>query len=45
MNKNIIEIKIKEFLFGRPEISFAYIFGSFVQREHYHDIDVAVYLS
>lgn len=45
MNKKVIENKIKQFLFSRPEISFAYIFGSFVQRDHYHDIDVAVYLS
>lgn len=45
MNNSTIENKIKELLSNRPEISFAYIFGSFVQRDHYHDIDVAVYLS
>jgi uncharacterized protein len=45
MNKSIIKNKIKELLFNKPEISFAYIFGSFIQKEHYHDIDIAVYLT
>ena len=45
MNKKVIENKIKKLLYNRDEISFAYIFGSFVQTEHYHDIDVAVYLT
>lgn len=39
-----IENAIRTFLQNRPEISFAYIFGSFVQRAQYHDIDIAVYL-
>lgn len=45
MNKKEIENKIKKFLHKRPEITLAYIFGSFVQRDNYHDIDIAVYLS
>lgn len=28
----------------RPEISFAYLHGSFVEGQAFHDIDVAVYL-
>ena len=43
--KKSIENKISEFLQSKQEISFAYIFGSFVQRAQYHDIDIAVYLS
>lgn len=43
-NKEEIESKINRFLQSRPEISFAYIFGSFIQNENYHDIDIAVYL-
>ena len=45
MNKKVLENKIRELLFSKPEISFAYIFGSFVKTEHYHDIDVAVYIT
>jgi len=40
-----IKNKIAEFLRERDEVIFAYIFGSFVGKEYYHDIDVAVYLS
>jgi uncharacterized protein len=42
--KNNIQVQINDFLYKRSEISFAYIFGSFIQRDHYHDIDIAVYL-
>jgi predicted nucleotidyltransferase len=45
VNKNVLENKIRKLLFSKPEISFAYIFGSFVQTDHYHDIDLAVYLA
>ena len=44
-NKTEIENKINRFLQSRPEISFAYIFGSFIQNKNYHDIDITVYLS
>lgn len=35
---------LEEFFRDRPEVEFAYIFGSFVQRERFEDIDIAVYL-
>lgn len=35
---------LEEFFSNRPEVEFAYIFGSFVQRERFEDIDIAVYL-
>jgi uncharacterized protein len=44
VNKNEIENKIKDFLSDKAEILSAYIFGSFVKSDNYHDIDVAVYL-
>jgi len=47
MNDEKIKIKekIRTFLMKHDEIESAYIFGSFVNREQYHDIDVAVYLN
>ncbi|MBU0559637.1 MAG: nucleotidyltransferase domain-containing protein [Bacteroidetes bacterium] len=46
---NIDKIKIKEkisaFLLEKEEIKLAYIFGSFINKEKYNDIDVAVYLN
>lgn len=45
MDKEKIKNTIAEFLRNREEIIFAYIFGSFVKKENYHDIDIAVYLS
>ncbi len=44
-NKKDIENKIKDFLYTRPEINFAYIFGSFNKSKKYKDIDVAVYIN
>lgn len=44
-NKINIEDTIRTFLKNKIEITFAYIFGSFVQKDQYHDIDIAVYLS
>lgn len=35
---------LQEFFSQRPEVEFAYIFGSFVERERFEDVDVAVYL-
>jgi len=44
MNKqNIIE-KIRNYLYQKSEIDFAYIFGSFTQKDYYNDIDIAVYI-
>ena len=42
--KTTIEIKIKHYLLSKDEISFVYIFGSFVTEDKYNDIDIAVYL-
>jgi len=38
-------IAIKQELQGRPEILFAYLFGSFLEEQSFHDIDVAVYVN
>ena len=45
MNKNEIYDKIKKTLQSKDEILFAYVFGSFVHRDDYHDVDIAVYLA
>ena len=42
--KKEVYSRLKDSLSGRQEIDFAYIFGSFVKSDHYHDIDVAVHL-
>lgn len=44
LEKKHIENKIAEHLRKRDEVLFTYIFGSFVEKDNYHDIDVAVYL-
>lgn len=44
-NKSEIEKIIKDFLQTRPEINFAYLFGSFINSGKYNDIDIAVYLN
>lgn len=36
--------KIKDYLFKREEIVFAYIFGSYISGKKFNDIDIAVYL-
>lgn len=38
------EKKIREYLISQSDISFAYLFGSFVERPVYRDIDVGVFL-
>ncbi|MBS4034980.1 MAG: hypothetical protein KGZ85_10990 [Ignavibacterium sp.] len=43
-SKSTIEIKIRDYLLSKDEISFAYIFGSFVYEDKYNDIDIAVYI-
>jgi predicted nucleotidyltransferase len=37
--------RLKEFLRSRDEIVFAYVFGSFLEEEAFHDIDIGIYLS
>jgi predicted nucleotidyltransferase len=48
MNVETQKLRIVEvtgdILFRKREVLFACIFGSFVEREDYQDIDVAVYL-
>jgi len=43
-NKKIIEEKIKGALEKHKEILFAYIHGSFVEGDDFHDVDMAIYL-
>ncbi|MDZ7657993.1 nucleotidyltransferase domain-containing protein [Fodinibius sp.] len=38
------EQKIKDFFRPKDEVIFVYLFGSFVNKERYRDIDVAVYM-
>jgi predicted nucleotidyltransferase len=40
-----IERIVKDFLLKKDEIEFAYFFGSIVNSEAFHDIDIAVYLN
>jgi predicted nucleotidyltransferase len=46
MKKNKTEIikTVKDFLYPKHEILFCFVFGSFVSRDFYHDIDLAVYI-
>jgi uncharacterized protein len=37
--------RLRDFLQSRDEVVFAYVFGSFLEEETFHDIDVGVYLS
>ena len=43
-NKQIIVEKIKKYLRNKNEVMYAYIFGSFLIKENYHDLDIALYL-
>lgn len=43
--KGEILAKIRNLLEAQPEISFAYVHGSFLEQETFGDIDLAVYLS
>jgi len=44
-NKTAIKDKIKEKLQANPYILFAFVHGSFLERElPFHDIDIAIYL-
>lgn len=44
VSKKVIEGAIREVLRKHEEISFAYLHGSFIKGDAFHDIDVAVYL-
>ncbi|MCD6210636.1 MAG: nucleotidyltransferase domain-containing protein, partial [Methanophagales archaeon] len=44
VSKKAIEETIREVLKKHKEILFAYLHGSFVKKNTFHDIDVAVYL-
>ena len=41
--KEEIEKSITQYLRKQPDVVFVYLFGSFIERESYRDIDVAVY--
>lgn len=42
--KEAIRQRLRRLLEARPEIAFAYLHGSFVDRVRYSDVDIAVYL-
>jgi predicted nucleotidyltransferase len=44
MSTQRLPLHFLELLKVRPEISFAYVHGSFVDSVGYHDVDVALYL-
>jgi len=43
-NKKIILERLGDYLEKRPNLLFAYVYGSFMTAERFRDIDVAVYL-
>jgi len=45
MDKNKTLKQIAEILAGFEEIDLAYVFGSFLKRDDFHDVDVAIHLS
>jgi predicted nucleotidyltransferase len=44
MAREEIVQRLRQLLEARPEISFAYLHGSFIDGVAYHDVDVALYL-
>lgn len=44
MNKNKALERIGTILVGFEDVDFAYVFGSFLERNDFNDIDVAIYL-
>lgn len=44
MSSENIRQRLRQLLETRPEISFAYLHGSFLDGFAYHDVDVALYL-
>ena len=45
MKKEKIKKSLKELLSQKKEIIFAYLYGSFLEREDYSDIDVGIYVN
>jgi uncharacterized protein len=45
LKKDKIIKKINNFIQNQNEIIFAYIFGSFIEEEKFHDIDIAIYVN
>ena len=43
MNRNETISIIRDYLEGRDEVQFAYLFGSFVTGERFRDIDIAIF--
>lgn len=43
MAREEIVQRLRQLLEARPEISFAYLHGSFIDGGAYHDVDVALY--
>lgn len=41
--KNIIKA-IKEYFCNKTEVTYAYVFGSFISSKNYHDVDIAISL-
>ncbi len=44
MKKKEILQKIENYLIRFDEILYAYVFGSFLHKENYHDVDIAIFL-
>ncbi|MCK9564488.1 MAG: nucleotidyltransferase domain-containing protein [Methanothrix sp.] len=44
MDKEETKVRISLILDGFEEINLAYVFGSFLERDDFHDIDVAIHL-
>ena len=44
MHRDEVHTFVQNFLSSRDEIVFAYLFGSIVDSEKWHDVDVAVYV-
>lgn len=42
--KDLIIARISKLLAGQPEITFAYLYGSFPGNLPFHDLDVAIYV-
>jgi|SRR5699024_1610441 len=42
--KKAIQTKITDYLSKQQDIMFAYLFGSFVDKERYRDVDVGIYM-
>lgn len=45
LTKKELAKKIENFLERRDEIIFAYIFGSFIEKKTFNDIDIAIYVN